>query len=93
MSESNTQPTKQAPAHEIRIGSIKAVIWANPTKNGVFHNVVPLRIYRGENNEWHETHSLGRDELLLAAKVLDAAHTWIVEAERRPAAPSTQDVQ
>ena len=30
------------------------------------------------DDEWRETDSLGHDDLLSAAKLLDMAHTWIV---------------
>jgi len=91
MSEAS-KPNKNQPVQEIRIGAIKAVVWGNKTTNGVVHNVVPVRLYKDDNGDWQETHSLGRDDLLLAAKVLDAAHTWIVEAERKTSNRSTQNV-
>jgi hypothetical protein len=90
MSET-TKPTKNQPVQEIRIGAIKAVVWANKTTNGIVHNVVPVRLYRDDNGDWQETHSLGRDDLLLAAKVLDMVHTWIVETERKTSTRPTQD--
>ena len=65
--------TKNQPVQEIRMGLIKAVVWANPTKsNGIMHNVTLSRIYRDTDGDWQETQSLGRNDLLLAAKVLDA---------------------
>ena len=27
-------PDKQKPVHEVRVGSVKAAIWENPTENG-----------------------------------------------------------
>lgn len=84
MSDDKSKASKNQPVHELRIGSIKAVIWANKvSNNGTMHNVVPVRIYRDDAGEWHETHSLGRDDLLVTAKVLDMAHSWILEAERK----------
>lgn len=68
------------PVHTIRLGTIKAVIWANPVKGGgTMHNVNLVRIYRDDAGQWHDTNSLGRDDLLVAGKVLDLAHTWIHE--------------
>lgn len=71
---------KKRPAHEVRLANVKAVIWENDTKNGTMHNVVLVKVYK-DGNDWKETHSLGRDELLIAAKVLDMAHTWIFEQQ------------
>ena len=73
------QKEKQKPAHEIRLGRIKATIWANQTADDrTFHNVVLCRIYK-EGEEWKETSSFGRDDLPLVVKVLDRAHSWLFE--------------
>lgn len=69
---------KQKPVHEIRLGRIKATLWANETDNGTRHNVVVSRIYK-DGDEWKQTSSFGRDDLPLVAKVVDLAHTWIFE--------------
>ena len=69
---------KVRPVHEIRLGRIKAAIWANQTESGVFHNVTVMRIYK-DGNDWKSTDSFGRDDLLLVAKIADLAHTWILE--------------
>ena len=66
------------PAHEVRLGRIKAAIWANSTENGVRHNVTFSRLYR-DGEDWKDSDSFGRDDLLLLAKVADLAHTWIFE--------------
>lgn len=83
--------TKNQPVQEIRMGLIKAVVWANPTKsNGIMHNVTLSRVYRDTNGDWQETHSLGRNDLLLAAKVLDAAHTFICRKEQERDVPADE---
>ena len=69
---------KQTPVHDVRIGSIKAAIWENPSENGVRHNVTFERLYKSDD-EWKQTQSFGRDDLLVLAKVADQAHTWIVQ--------------
>lgn len=69
---------KQKPAHEIRLGRIKATIWENETDNGVRHNVSVSRLYK-DGDEWKQTASFGRDDLPLVAKVADLAHLWIYE--------------
>jgi hypothetical protein len=70
--------TKQKPAHEIRLGRIKATIWENETDNGTRHNLTICRLYK-DGEEWKQTASFGRDDLPLVAKVVDLAHTWIYE--------------
>ena len=68
---------KDTPAHEIRMGRIKATIWGNETDSGGFrHNVQLRRLYKDEE-EWKQSDSFGRDDLPVVAKVADMAHTWI----------------
>lgn len=80
------QPQKPKPVHEVRLGKVKAAIWANETEQGVRHNVTVSRIYR-DGEQWRTTESFGRDDLLLLAKVLDRAHTWILDQARAEEIP------
>lgn len=69
--------TKQKPAHTVRLGAIKAAIWANVTeRNGTRFNVTVCRLYK-DGSDWKQSDSFGRDDLPVLAKVLDQAHTWI----------------
>ena len=52
--KNETTNDKNRPAHEIRYGGIKAVIWRNATSNGVMHNVTLARLYK-DGDEWRET--------------------------------------
>jgi len=71
---------RQKPVHEIRLGLVRASIWENKTEYGIRYNVTLERLYPVKLDEnkrtWKSTSSFGRDDLLLAAKVLDLAHTW-----------------
>ena len=68
--------TKTRPVHEIRLGRIRAAIWANETQNGTRHNVTVSRIYK-DGNDWKDSSSFGRDDLPLLVKVADQCHSWI----------------
>jgi hypothetical protein len=78
---------KVRPVHEIRLGRIKAAVWANPTDNGIRHSVTLSRIYK-DGDTWKRSESFGREDLPLVAKVADLAHTWLYqqaqEGEARP---------
>ncbi len=69
------------PIHEVRLGLIKAAIWHNLTRVGERHNVTLTRLYRN-GDVWKESTHFGRDDLLLASKVLDLAHSWIYQQDR-----------
>jgi hypothetical protein len=69
---------KNRPADEVRLGSVKGVIWRNETERGARFSVTFERLYK-DGAEWKTSSSFGRDELLLLAKVVDLAHTRIFE--------------
>jgi len=73
---------KNQPAAEFRINGVKAVVWENETRNGSMFNTTLVRVYKDKDEEWKETNSLGRDDLLAARKVLDEAHSFILDEER-----------
>lgn len=76
--QSRSESRGNPPAHEIRMGRIKATIWENSTEVGIRHNVTLSRLYR-EGDAWRDSTSFGRDDLPLVAKVADLAHSWIFE--------------
>ncbi len=84
----NNGQTSNRPFHVTRRGLLKAVIWENQTANGsTMFSTQLVRVYKDGDN-WKETHSLNREDLLHAAKLLDAADTVIHREEeaRRQAA-------
>jgi len=78
--------SKPKPAHKIRSGSITVTIWKNEGDKRAFYSVTPSRSYK-QGNEWKETDSYGDEDLMTLAKLLDLAHTWIVnqQSERKAA--------
>lgn len=68
----------QAPVYKVRLGRITASVWANEGSKGRFHNVTLVRSYK-DGDEWKESTSFGRDDLLLVGKAVDQCHTWIYE--------------
>ncbi|MGE3310701.1 MAG: hypothetical protein AB7O66_12085 [Limisphaerales bacterium] len=88
--EPATQLARARPAHEVRLGAIRAAIWANETENGTRYNVTFDRAYRDGDN-WKTTQSFGRDDLLVLAKVADHAHTWIAGQPRDRAEPAVPE--
>ena len=78
--KSSPREATNRPVHEIRMGRIRAAIWANATETGVRHNVTISRLYKDDKSgEWRYSQSFGRDDMPLVGKVCDMAHTWIYE--------------
>ena len=73
------QEPKGKPAWKIRMGAIKAAIWRNESSHGPRFNVTFCRIYKDRADEqWKSSDSFGKEDLLLLAKVANAAHTWLL---------------
>jgi hypothetical protein len=72
--------TANKPVHSIRLGPVKAAIWANAVGEATRYNVSLCRIYK-DGESWKTTESYGRDDLLLLSKVADLAHTWICDQQ------------
>ncbi|MHB0958736.1 MAG: hypothetical protein ACYC0X_15675 [Pirellulaceae bacterium] len=67
----------QRPIHEIRLGSIRAAIWANENQaHEVWFAVTVSRFYK-DDTFWKESSSFRRDDLPIVAKVMDMAYSWI----------------
>lgn len=75
------------PAHEIKLGQIRATIWANRSKRDeVWYSITISRSYR-DGEVWKETTSFGRDDLPLVSKAAELAYAWIWSGrstERQP---------
>lgn len=70
---------KEKPVHEIRLGRIRAALWANKSPDGqVWFNVTVSRLYKEkESDRWQDTPTFRRDDLPIVAKVVDMAYAWI----------------
>lgn len=66
------------PAHEIRLGNIRATIWPNQKDQKTWHAVTIARRYR-QGTEWKETTSFNHNDLPLVAQVAQMACSWICE--------------
>jgi hypothetical protein len=80
MSESNGNGNEtNRPVQTIRYGAIKATIWRNATRTGTMFSTTVSRSFKGDDDNWRESHSFGPSDLPTVAKVLLDAHTWVQE--------------
>ena len=69
------------PAHKLRLGVLQVTIWRNHSEKGNWYSVIPTRSYKQGDDIWKDTESLGFDDLLTMAKLLDHAHSWIMHQQ------------
>ncbi len=81
MNEEKTTDVKVRPVHHVRYGNVKAAVWSKDTERGRMFSVTVSRSYTTESEdgteEWHDSESFGKNDLLVLAKALDECHTWI----------------
>ena len=80
--------TNNKPVHEIRLGAIKAAIWANSTPKGTRYSVTLSRLYK-DGETWKRSDSFGRDDLPVVEKVADQAFLWICTSAKPSAADAS----
>ncbi|MFO0796123.1 MAG: hypothetical protein U0804_01535 [Gemmataceae bacterium] len=86
--EAPEQRDKPRPVHEVRLGRVKAAVWANEGEHGVRYSVTVCRVYKDQQQKWQTTESFGRDDLLVLAKVVDMAHTWVSDNQKGQDVPA-----
>ena len=69
---------KDKPIETVQIRMVKAEIKENETINGKHYEVTFSSLYK-EGEEWKESGSYGRDDLLILSKVADMAYSKVDE--------------
>lgn len=78
--EPNGRNRPVRPVRVVRLGRIRAAIWANQTDSGTVYNTTFERLFKRERSDtWESSDSFGTNDLLLLGKVADQAHTWICQ--------------
>jgi hypothetical protein len=68
---------KKKPTHEVKLGRIRAAIWANQTEDAdVWFNVTVSRLFK-DDGQWRDAQSFRRDDLPIVQKALGMAYDWI----------------
>lgn len=70
---------RERPAHEVRIGRIRATVWRNHSdQHGTWFSVSITRSFK-QNDQWKSAVTFGRDDLLVVAEVSRLAFHWIAQ--------------
>ena len=78
------QTTKKP--HVIKVGrGIRAKLWQNINKNGAWFNVTISCVYKNDDDEFQDSDSFSRDDLLQVAFVAQKAFDHIVNQTEVPA--------
>ena len=66
--------SKKLPEKSFRAGPVKVSVWRNKTEEGrSFYSVSLEKQYKDDENEWHVTHSLNKNDIPKAVLALQEA--------------------
>ena len=89
MESSTTKAAK--PVETFRLRGISASVFENHSEDGkTFHKVSLQRTYR-QGDEWKNTQSLGRDDLPIAAMLLQKAWEYVLQTEGKKSADEPKE--
>lgn len=77
---------KTRPAHEVRMGRVRAAIWRHESDGKAWYNVTFSKLFKKEDGQWDSSESFGREDLPLLVKVADHAHSWLYQERMNSAA-------
>jgi hypothetical protein len=82
MSTETADKTKgNKPVQEITDGLLRAAIWQQDGEHGPHYSVTFRRRYK-DGDEWKDSYSYGRDDLLPLRELAREAHDWIKQQRR-----------
>lgn len=71
-----TQPVKV-----FRMGYVKCEVFSRHARTGPQYHAIITRLFKN-GTQWCESRQFSKDELMLVAKLADAAHSWMYDAHR-----------
>ena len=74
-----TETEKKKPAQTFRKGTVKAAVWENEGKDGVFYSVTFSRSYKAGEDGWRNTSSFNEGDLEALADVAFQARLYIMK--------------
>jgi hypothetical protein len=82
--KNRTQSNKadSLPVHRIRHGAVNASVWQQETKKGPMFNVTFQRAYK-DGDDWKNSSSFGRKDLLVLGFIAAQAFEWISEQPKK----------
>ena len=74
-----TETETKKPAQTFRKGTVKAAVWQNEGKDGVFYSVTFSRSYKAGEDGWRNTSSFNEGDLEALADVAFQARLFLMK--------------
>jgi len=72
-----TKPEKKKPIHQEKAGSIRAAIWENDGREGVFYTFTLERLYKDKEERWASTSTFSHRDASNISAAAAMASAWI----------------
>jgi hypothetical protein len=82
MSDKPTTDKAKKPAEKFRDGTIEVAVWRNESEKGPWFSATASRSFK-QGEEWKQSDSFGKDDILPLCKLLDQAHSWILNQQQQ----------
>ncbi len=82
MSDKSTTDKARKPAEKFRDGAIEVAVWRNDSDKGPWFSVTSSRSYE-QGEDWKQSDNFGKDDILPLCKLLDQAHSWILNQQQQ----------
>jgi hypothetical protein len=82
MTDNSTADKARKPAEKFRDGAIEVAVWRNESEKGPWFSVTSTRSYK-QGEEWKQSDNYGKDDILPLCKLLDQAHSWILNQQQQ----------
>jgi hypothetical protein len=82
MSDKPTTDKASKPVEKFRDGAIEVAVWRNESEKGPWFSVTASRGYK-QGEEWKQSDNFGKDDILPLRKLLDQAHSWILQQQKQ----------
>ena len=76
-----TETETKKPAQTFRKGTVKAAVWENTGRDGVFYSVTFSRSYKAGEDGWRNTSSFNAGDLEALADVAFQARLYIMKTK------------
>lgn len=87
MKNQTSARSNRQPEHKIRHGAVSASIWRQETDKGSIFNVTFQRSYK-EGNDWKNSNSFGKQNLLVIGLIAARAFEWIGSQQAKREKPA-----
>ncbi len=72
------------PVYSVRLGKLKAAVWANTSNGSTFYSITMTRVYRDNKGDYHDADNFGVEDLAGIRVLATEVERWYFDQAQRP---------